>query len=72
MEDKIATWPLYELARHHHVPRGVMPRETCSSAYKTDPPPSHFQHDLAWALGSLSVRIGRNRGFGGSLEGVFG
>jgi hypothetical protein len=62
--DKIATWQAVRLARHHHAPHGMMLREACHSAYKRNPPPPSFRCDLARALGFLSVRIGRNRGFG--------
>jgi hypothetical protein len=42
MEDKAATWKLYELARDHPA-RGVMdPREACSSGYKSSPTPPHL------------------------------
>uniref|UniRef100_A0A2N9GQ56 Uncharacterized protein n=1 Tax=Fagus sylvatica TaxID=28930 RepID=A0A2N9GQ56_FAGSY len=65
VEDKTATWRAVRLARHHHAPRGMMPREACNSVYKSSPTPTSFVQDFARALGSLSVRIGRNRGFRG-------
>jgi hypothetical protein len=37
--DKIATWRMVRLSRHHHVLRGMMPREACHSAYKRNAPP---------------------------------
>jgi hypothetical protein len=63
--DKIATWQAVRLVRHHHAPRGMMSREACSSAYKTDLPPPQSRHDFARALGLLERSLGRNRGLGG-------
>ena len=39
MADKIATWQRAHLAQPHHAPRGMRPREACSSAYKTSHTP---------------------------------
>ena len=55
VEDKTATWRLYELARHHHAPRGIMPREACTPPYKTSLPPAHLGKLLLEPQGCLSV-----------------
>jgi hypothetical protein len=58
-------------ARHHHAPRAIMARPACTPPINRASPLS-FAHNFARALGSLSVRIGRNRGFRGLRKGVFG
>ena len=42
MEDKAATWQLYELMRDHAAQRVMDPREVYSSFYKTSPTPPHL------------------------------
>jgi hypothetical protein len=58
-------------ARHHHAPRAIMARPACTPPInKTSPPLICTQ--FARALGTLSVRIGRNRGFRGFRKGFLG
>ena len=51
------------------APRAIIARPACTPPYKQSLPPSHLQIIFARALGSLSVRIGRNRGFRGFRKG---
>ena len=55
VEDKTATWWLYELARHYHAPRGMMPREECTPPYKTSLTPPHLKKLLLEPQGCLSI-----------------
>jgi hypothetical protein len=61
-----------QLARDHTARRVMDPREACTQFYKTSPPPPHLHTIFARALSSLSVRIGRNRGFRGFRKGFLG
>jgi hypothetical protein len=59
-------------ARHHHAPRAIMARPACTPPINKTSPPS-LQHTIfVRALGTLSVRIGRNRGFRGFRKGFLG